>query len=42
MEADVGRIQRAVWEGRVPAVITLARDELTTLEQPRELYVRAR
>ncbi|KAG8458216.1 hypothetical protein KFE25_001508 [Diacronema lutheri] len=39
MEADVGRIQRAVWEGRVPAVITLARDELTTLEQPRELYL---
>lgn len=42
MAADVQVVEREVWEGRVPAVITLARDELTTLEQPRELYVCAR
>jgi len=34
-------VEREVWEGCIPAVITLADDELTTIEKPQELYVRA-
>jgi hypothetical protein len=37
--ADVLDIQRATWEARIPTIVSLARDELTTIEQPRELYV---
>jgi hypothetical protein len=39
--AHTAEVQRAAWEGRIPASVSLARDELTTIEQPLELYVRA-
>lgn len=42
MDVKLQAIQAAVWEGRIPTVVTLAADELTTLERPRELFVRSR
>lgn len=42
MDVEIQAIQAAVWEGRIPTVVTLAADELTTLERPRELFVRSR